>query len=268
MSPASKSHPTSIIHAVGFAAAILFSLVLLFYNLFHTSANHRFPPAQILSPRLWASLLTYRFDPQISCQTPVLPQLPAWLDSARFQLIAPIAGSPDFIAAEKLASGWTIYRADSATQALTPMVENIFFDSSNLVHSYQPVARTLMYPECPNNHCRIVEHDLASGQISSFPAFGTTDKQALTQIRDVFFDEAKKLVSYGTSADPKSERVVINPHLELIQTINENPSENHRLSFTGYQPEPGYLVYADSGSPFSYFYLIDSIGLYRTRCPG
>jgi hypothetical protein len=111
-----------------------------------------------------------------------------------------------------------------------------------------------------------VQFNLKTQDRTSFPAFAYPNPTALPEINQVFFDEARQLVSYKISNNPDAHRVVISAQSELIQTINERPSTNRRLQFQWYIPHPGLMVYGDPISQKTYFYQIDGIGLWRQQC--
>jgi hypothetical protein len=264
---AKPSSVTIIVHSAGFLLVFLFSLGLMAYNLFHTSANQRFSPKAFLKPATLISILRYRYNPHLSCQSPGPDQLPPWLKDRSYQLIAPVANSADLILAKEQNQLWTIVTADGQTQTLKTLITGIYFSGSHLVKSYAPVKREFVYPDCTNQACYLYTYKLDTQESSKKPAFAGVDKIPRPYIRDVFFDEARGLVSYGGSQDPNSERVVVNNREELIQTINETPSANRHLHFQYYLPGPGLLVYTDPVNHLTDFYLADGIGLFRASCP-
>lgn len=263
-----KLSSSIIIHALGFTLVILFSLSLVFYNLFHNVDNQRLSLRKLLSPQTWYQILTYRYQSGVTCQKPVLPALPSWLEPGQYQTLAAIANTNDLIVAKSQSEFWTIYRTNSLNQELLPLAENIYFPSPSLSLSYAPVSTVFAYPDCTNDRCFIYLQDLYTGVKSQFPAFNGPSKLPATHIRDVFFDETRKLMSYGASESPDSPRVVINTNQELVQVVNEIPAKNRHLEFKWYLPNPGLMVYFDPVNHQTYFYQIDKIGLFTHFCPG
>jgi hypothetical protein len=254
-------------HALCFVAVLLFSLFLIAYNLFHTSQNNRFSLSAFLKPQTLWSILSYRDHPGFTCNLPSPGSVPAWITGAGYQLIAPLADPSKLLLSQSQNGLWSIVIADNDTKTLQTLVSGIDFPGSTLVTAYAPIERQFMYPDCTNHLCYIYTYDLATGSKNKVPALISADKLPTPHIRNVFFDEKRGLVSYGVSQNPLSARVVINTREELIQTITENLSPSRRLSFKGYLPQTGFLVYTDPVNQMTDFYRAGSIGLYRTRCP-
>lgn len=102
--------------------------------------------------------------------------------------------------------------------------------------------------------------------IKSFKAINN-DAISIIDINNFFFDENREILSYSTTTNDVSSRIVMNFDGELLQSIDETPGENRMLVLLGYQPTTGMLVYKDTQSNDDYFYSVDSIYFARRRCP-
>ena len=262
-----KNPKLIIVHFGLFTVVCLLLLWFFLFNLFHNADNRRFDFRSMFKPAVLAAMLSYRSDPGISCQLPPVTPLPSWLDATRFQVVAPLQTSPQLVVAERQDAFWSLYLADTKTETLAPLVTQISFPGDTLTRAYAPIQAWLFYPDCAEKHCYLWRLNLRTGDPHRFPAFIYPDRQPLPHIRDVFFDEARQLVSYGTALAAASDRVIITPQAELIQTINEKPASNRQLSFQGYLTDPGYLVYLDPVSQLTYFYGANHIALHRLKCP-
>jgi hypothetical protein len=254
-----------IVHLVCIVVVVIGSLLLISYNLFHTSENKRFSLGELLKPNTLLAMLTYRHNPSITCEPIVSPALPPNIHLTT-DIIASRSGKPELITAAKQDDTWEIGIFNLDTGENTPLITDIHFPQEQLVYAYAPIRDKIYYPNCLNNQCFIYEYHLKTQNLSKIPAFDAADKSPLSRISAVFFDEAQSLISYKTSWESSSPRVVINSSGELIHTINEQLRPEKQLLYKGYYPEPGYIRYGDPDRSVDYFYDINGIGLYRKKC--
>jgi len=262
----SKISPTIIVHGLGFLVVLLGSVLLISYNLFHTSQNTRFSLKDLLNPKTIRAMLLYRNDTGVSCVMSNKIELPSWLDNSNYQIISGIKDSTNLILAQSTPPTWSIYIADNPNQTLSPIASNITYPGTQLSLSYAQIQSAIMYPDCSGGSCRVWIYNLDTGDKSSFPASAAANRLPLPNLYNFFFDETRQLVSYTTSPKAGTIRVVINPQQELIQRIQESPHPSRQLQFKGYLPGPGLLRYHDPTNDYDYFYAIDKIGLYRKKC--
>lgn len=138
-------------------------------------------------------------------------------------------------------------------------------DLSCEVSKHNPQTSRAQY-SCDKISCIITIFDPQSHQ--SIKSFSPVDNSGtrIININNFFADDGRKVISYTTSAPDLSARIVMNFEGELIQSIDETPGENRVLTYLGYQPETGMLVYQDEVSNQRYFYSIDSVYFARRKC--